>query len=73
MGAVLEVLKQIAREEGRAEGREEGKQEGRLEGKQEGKYEQSVTIARELKKEGLSVEFIMKTTGLPREVIEKLG
>lgn len=72
MGAIIEALKQIAREEGKLEGKQEGRLEGKQEGKLEGKYEQSVTIARELKKEGLSVEFIAKTTGLPREVIEKL-
>lgn len=46
--------------------------EGKLEGKLEGRQEEALHIARELKKEGLSPEFIARTTKLPLEVIEKL-
>ncbi len=80
MPGIMEALKQIAREEGWEEGKLEGKKEGKLEGRKEGrkegklegKHEQSLAIARELKKEGLSVEFIARTTRLSREVVEKL-
>jgi len=40
--------------------------------KKEGKLEEAITIARELKKEGLAIEFIAKTTKLSIEEIEKL-
>ena len=42
------------------------------EGKLEGKLEEAIAIARELKKEGLAIEFIAKTTKLSVEEIEKL-
>ena len=44
----------------------------REEGKQEGEHKKALDIAGKLKKEGLSVEFIMETTGLAKEEIEKL-
>jgi predicted transposase/invertase (TIGR01784 family) len=46
----------------------EGIEKGRL----EGKLEEAKQIAAELKKEGLPLEFISKTTKLSIEVIEKL-
>jgi predicted transposase/invertase (TIGR01784 family) len=46
--------------------------QGIQKGKQEGKREEAITIARELKKEGLTYEFIAKTTKLSVEEIEKL-
>ncbi len=54
--------------EGKVEGIMEGRVEGRIEGKIEGKIE---TAARMLE-EGLSVELIVKVTGLPDQDIEKL-
>jgi len=48
------------------------KQEGKLEGLQEGEYKKAIAIARELRREGLTVEFIVKTTGLSADEIEKL-
>ena len=69
---VIETIKFIEREAGREEGIEKGREEGIEVGFEKGKYEQSIAIARELKKEGLSVEFIARATGLPREVIETL-
>ncbi|WP_316812550.1 hypothetical protein [Pedobacter heparinus] len=42
------------------------------EGKEEGKLEEKIEIAKSLKDEGLSIELISKTTGLPIEEIEKL-
>ncbi len=40
--------------------------------RQKGRREEAIAIARELKKEGLSVEFIAKTTKLTIKEIEKL-
>ncbi|OOQ60934.1 hypothetical protein [Mucilaginibacter pedocola] len=42
------------------------------EGIEKGKLEEALAIARELKKEGLAIEFIAKTTKLFVDVIEKL-
>jgi len=44
----------------------------REEGKLEGEIEKARTIAKELKKEGLSILFISKTTKLSVEEIESL-
>ena len=52
--------------------KQQGKQEGKLEGKLEGKHEQTIAMAIELKKEGLSLEFIAKITHLSIEELEKL-
>jgi len=46
--------------------------EAKLEGKLEGRLEEARKIAGELKKEGLAVEFIAKTTGLSLEEVEQL-
>ena len=53
---------------GRAEGEAKGRAEGEVKGRTEGKIE----IAKKMKEEGLSIEIIMKTTGLSKEEIEKL-
>ncbi len=58
--SVIQTAKHEGREQGRQEGREEGLQEGRIE------------IARELKKNGVSVDIIIKSTGLAKEQIEIL-
>jgi len=49
-----------------------GKFQGAIEGKMEGKTETALEIAKELKKEGLSNEFIAKTTKLSIQEIEAL-
>jgi predicted transposase/invertase (TIGR01784 family) len=46
--------------------------EGKLEGLIEGKLEGKVDVARSLKENGLSVDIIMKTTGLTKDEIERL-
>ncbi|OOQ60965.1 Rpn family recombination-promoting nuclease/putative transposase [Mucilaginibacter pedocola] len=46
--------------------------EGIQKGIEQGKLEEALAIARELKKEGLAIEFIAKTTKLSVDVIEKL-
>ena len=48
--------------------RTEGKMEGRIEGKIEGKTE----VAKSLKKNGVSIDLIMESTGLSKVEIEKL-
>jgi len=42
------------------------------EGKIEGKQEEKLEIAKKLKEEGLDLNFIIETTGLNKENIEKL-
>jgi predicted transposase/invertase (TIGR01784 family) len=54
------------------EGIKEGKKEGKKEGIEIGEYKKTIAIARELKKEGLSIEFIAKTTKLSLQEIEAL-
>jgi predicted transposase/invertase (TIGR01784 family) len=54
------------------EGREQGREQGREEGREEGEHKKAIAIARELKKKGLSIEFIAETTELPIEEIENL-
>jgi len=49
-----------------------GEVKGEIKGKIEGKKEEALVIAKELKKEGLSADFIAKTTKLSIEEIEKL-
>jgi len=64
------------RAEGRAEGREEGKVEGRVEGRAEGlvegKLKGIVEVARNLKKLGVPLDSIIRSTGLTNEEIEQL-
>ena len=55
-----------AKEEGYEEGRQEGLQEGRQEGLQEGR----ISVARNLKALGLSIETIVQASGLSIEDIE---
>lgn len=57
-----------SRQEGLAEGRAEGRAEGLAEGRAEG----VISVALNLKNMGLSVEQVMKATGLTAEEIEKL-
>jgi predicted transposase/invertase (TIGR01784 family) len=49
-----------------------GEAKGKLEGKLEGKREEAITIATEMKKEGITVEQIARFTKLSAEEIEKL-
>ncbi|MDR3001424.1 MAG: hypothetical protein LBU89_09190, partial [Fibromonadaceae bacterium] len=59
--------------EGHAEGKAEGKLEGRAEGKLEGKAEGILQVAKKMKAEGVSVDIILKVTGLSNEDIAKLA
>ena len=61
-----------AREEGLDEGRAEGRAEGLAEGLAEGEAKEKRRIALNLKRQGLPVDIIAGSTGLPAEEIEKL-
>jgi len=61
-----------AERRGRQEGREEGRHEGREEGRHEGRHEGMEKAARNLKALGVSIEIIVKSTGLSPEEIAKL-
>lgn len=58
--------------EGLAEGRAEGKAQGLAAGKAKGRTEEKEDIARNLKKMGIPVKVIMKSTGLSEKEIESL-
>ena len=60
----------IAYAEEKAE--ERGIEKGIERGIEKGEYKKAIAIARELKKEGLAIEFIAKTTKLSIEEIERL-
>ena len=44
----------------------------REEGREQGRKERNIEIAKELKKNGISVDIIMQSTGLSKEEIDKL-
>ena len=69
---ILEIVRMQDRRDGRLEGKLEGRLEGKLEGKLEGQHEAALKIAAELKKEGLTVDFIAKTTKLSHKEIASL-
>ena len=52
--------------------REEGRVEGREEGREEGKEAERNEIAKELKKNGVGIDIIIKSTGLSAEEINHL-
>ena len=56
------------REEGRAEGREEGL----IEGREEGRVEERLETARRMRSDGLSMEMVVRYTGLSEEEINNL-
>ena len=60
------------RSEARREGLAEGRSAGLAEGRAEGSYQAKVETAKNLIEIGLSIENIVKTTGLSREEIEKI-
>ena len=69
---VLSTAKQEGLEEGRAEGLEEGRAEGLEEGRAEGERKKALDVALNLKSMGLSVEMIVKATGLSVGEVEQL-
>ncbi|MCK8824318.1 Rpn family recombination-promoting nuclease/putative transposase [Fuchsiella alkaliacetigena] len=76
----LRTAKEKAKKEGIKEGREEGRKKGRAEGRKEGiekgmeqgERRKAVKIAREMLKDGESIEKIAKYTNLSREEVEEL-
>ncbi len=58
---------------GKAEGKEEGRQEGLAEGEAKGKAEEKRKTANRMLDEGISVDLIVKCTGLTIEEIEALN
>ncbi|MDE6772212.1 MAG: hypothetical protein K2J49_06390, partial [Muribaculaceae bacterium] len=61
-----------AKLEGIAEGEAKGREEGRKEGRKEGREETLLEMARNLKSMGMSVDLIIKATGLSAESINTL-
>ena len=61
-----------ARDKGHQEGLEEGREEGRKEGREEGANEKALDIARQMKRSGVSLELIVRYTGLSEEQIREL-
>ena len=61
------------KEEGLKQGKEEGLKQGKEEGLKQGKKEERIEIAKRLLKTPMTIEEIMKATGLAKEEIEKLG
>ena len=59
-------------EKGMEQGIEKGREEGIEKGREEGAYNKQLDIVRNLKKMGLSVEQIIKATGLSKAAIDKL-
>ena len=55
-----------------AKGKAEGKAEGKIEGKIEGEKLKTIEIAKELKKDNMPIELIVKYTNLSIEEIEKI-
>ena len=76
MCEIMEMVKEDGRlegfNEGRLEGRLEGKLEGRLEGRLEGIQENTVSIAKAMKEQGLPMDLIISITGLTKEEITRL-
>ncbi|MCB2264464.1 MAG: hypothetical protein LGR52_16235 [Candidatus Thiosymbion ectosymbiont of Robbea hypermnestra] len=70
------LLEKRARKEGREEGiqlgEKQGKRIGRKEGLEEGSKAKAVEIAKAMKREGIGMETIARTSGLSNEEIEKL-
>ena len=60
-------------QEGRKEGRQEGRQEGRKEGRLEGRKEGLLEAAKAMLQGHLSVEQIVRFTGLSQEDVQKLA
>ena len=62
--------------EGRLEGRLEGERKGRLEGERKGRLEgiqeNTVSIAKAMKEQGLPMDVIISITGLKKEEITRL-
>ena len=77
---VVDTSREEGREEGHEEGlkkglkkgREEGREEGLKKGHEEGREAEKIQIARSLKLQGVSIDVIIKGTGLYKSDIEEL-
>ncbi len=62
-----------AKKEGKSLGIEEGRALGKAEGKAEGTKEKAIEIAKNLIKENVDINIIVKSTGLTKKDIQKLN
>ena len=69
---VLSTAKFEGWEEGLAEGLAEGREEGLIEGREEGRAEERLETARRMRSDGLSMEMVVRYTGLSEEEINNL-
>ena len=69
---VLSTAKFEGREEGLAEGLAEGREEGLIEGREKGRAEERLETARRMRSDGLSMEMVVRYTGLSEEEINNL-
>ena len=69
---VLNTAKFEGLEEGLAEGLAEGREEGLIEGREEGRVEERLETARRMRSDGLSMEMVVRYTGLSEEEINNL-
>ncbi len=69
---LYEMDKKAIKAAGYYEGLEEGIQQGIKEGIQQGEKEKAIKIAKNLLKQNISIEIVVKCTGLTKEEIEKL-
>ena len=61
-----------ARSWGYDDGYDDGKEEGKAEGLEEGAKKEKIEIAKNLLKDGISIEVVSKNTGLSIEELEEL-
>ena len=62
-----------ARNWGYDDGYDDGKEEGKAEGLEEGAKKEKIEIAKNLLKDGISIEVVSKNTGLSIEELEELN
>ena len=62
----------MAHKEGMQEGRKEGEKIGREAGEKAGRKAEQLKIAKNLKKQGIEISIIVKTTGLTKQEVESI-
>lgn len=67
-----EEMRRKAAEEGMKEGLKEGIREGIKEGMEKGEQKKQIEIARKMREDGISIDIIIKYTGLQSSDIENL-
>ena len=70
--STYQALIEKGKAEGISIGEARGKLEGKIEGKREGRLEERQAIARNLKAQGLTLELIVRATGLTPEEVQAL-